>query len=1270
MRVVFGAFTLDPDRRELRHQDRVQPLEPKAFTVLAYLLTHRDRAIAKEELLAACWPGAFVTEASLARCVRVIRQAVADDGGQQQVIKTLRGYGYRFVAPVDALPAPTASLPSRQGQPSSPVGALTEEPSAVAAAVGLPAAGRVDPAVTLPCPQCQTANRATRQFCAACGQALWQPCLHCGFGNDATEHFCGGCGRAVAAPVPLDVRPAPPRAYTPAYVANKILASQQEIVGERKVATVLVASVEGGTAVQPGGASEAADDVVTRGLALLVTEVHRVEGFVSQVARHGFTALFGAPLACEDHAVRALHAALGMQRAFAAYAATLPQPHGMGLTLWLGVHTGPVEVSAISPDLQLAYTAPGATMAVATGLQQLRRDGAIVLSATVQRQATGFFRFTKVGTHRLPELADAVDVAICDGVAPVTSRLEGALARQHTAFQGRMQELALLQTCWARACEGTGQVVCLVGEAGIGKSRLAYECRQAFGAARWHTAQALSYGQTMPYHAVIPLLRTVLGVADTASPTQQRQAIRTHLEVIDPTLAVDTPLLALLLGVSVAAEELPALASEAQRRRLQHACCQVLLQQATDAPLCLLVEDGHWLDPSSQELLDLLMAALARRPILMLCTARPGFRHAWMDYTYFHQVAVAPLGVAKTAALLRDLVRPYGVAPALVTWIHARTGGNPLFVEELVRTMQAQGLFVLRGNLYEVEEAGRLTLPASVQGMVQTRLDRLPAAEKSLLQIAAVIGIEVPVPVLQALVHGTLEELQRRLRALQAAELLYETGAMPSPTYTFKHALVQDAAYQSLLPRTRQQYHQQIAQVLEGQFPDTVATQPALLAQHYTKAGLYRQAVAYWHRAGEGAIQRCAHVEAHAHLTTGLELVTTLPRTLERHQQELALHLALGSALMVSKGFAAPAVEHAYTRARELAQQIGDTRRLFQALRGLRQFYLVHGKLQTAHKLAKQLLRVAEREQDAGLLTTAHSGLGHSYFYRGELAAAHTHSQQGYALYTPEQERALTFLYGVSPGAAALAYAAMACWGLGFPQQALQHSRDAVTLAQATRYPASLALPLAHAAWLHQFRREAFEVQAQAEALLALAHEQGFPFWAAMATVLHGWALMAQGQDAVGIAQIHQGLATYRATGAAMGQTYLRALLVEGYGNVGQVDTGLRLLAEILSVVERTGERMWEAELYRLKGTLLLRQGIPDEHQVETCFQTALAIARRQQAKSLELRAALSLSRVWQQQGKRGEAYDLLAAVYHWFTEGFDTADLQEAKALLEELGI
>ena len=814
-----------------------------------------------------------------------------------------------------------------------------------------------------------------------------------------------------------------------------------------------------------------------------------------------------------------------------------------------------------------------------------------------------------------------------------------------------------------------GQVVCLVGEAGIGKSRLAYECQQAFGAARWRTVQALSYGQAMPYHAVIPLLRTVLGVADTASPTQQRQAIHTHLAALDPALAADTPLLVLLLGVSVTAAELPALDPEVQRRRLQHACCQVLLQQATDAPLCLLVEDGHWLDPSSQELLDLLVAALARRPILLLCTARPGFRHPWTDYTYFHQMAVAPLGAAETAALVRDLVRPYAVAPALVAWIHARTGGNPLFVEELVRTMQAQGLFVLQGNLYEVDEARRHTLPASVQGIVQTRLDRLPAAEKSLLQIAAVIGPAVSVPVLQALVHGTPEELHRRLRALQAAELLYETGTMPSPTYTFKHALVQDAAYQSLLPRTRQQYHQQIAQVLEQQFPDTVATQPELLAQHYTAAGLPTHAIPYWQEAGQQARQRSANQEAVQHLTTGLALLATLPETPARAQQELDLRLALGAALIATKGYAAPEVEQTYTRARALCAQIGDTPQLFPTLQGLCQFYYGRGAFPAARELGEQLYQLAQCEATPTHLLEAHDALGSTLFYLGEYAAARSHLEQGIARTDPTVEGALALHHGVSPGVRCLAIAANVLWCLGYPVQAMQRSQEALALARVLAHPYSLALAQFWMVYLHCRRREAPAVQAQADALLTLATAQGFALWVEVGTCWRGWALAMQGQSEAGLTQLHQGLATVLTTGWTLGQPSCLVLLGEAAGHAGQVAEGLRFLAEGLTAFEASGRGDGLVEVHRLQGELLLRQGPRSTWEAaEACFQQALAIARQQQAKSWELRAATSLSRLWQRQGKRAEARELLAPIYGWFIEGFDTSDLQEARALLVEL--
>jgi predicted ATPase len=485
----------------------------------------------------------------------------------------------------------------------------------------------------------------------------------------------------------------------------------------------------------------------------------------------------------------------------------------------------------------------------------------------------------------------------------------------------------------------------------------------------------------------------------------------------------------------------------------------------------------------------------------------------------------------------------------------------------------------------------------------------------------------------------------------------------------FKHVLIQEAAYQSLLKRTRQQYHQGIGQILAARFAETVETRPELLAHHYTEAGLIESAIVYWQLAGERAVERSAHVEAVMHLTRGLEVLQTLPDTPQRAQQELHLQTALGPALIATKGYAASAVEHTYARARALCQQSGETAELFAALRGLWVFNEARAELRTARQLGEQLLTLAHTLQDPMLLVEAHRALGNTLFWLGEFASARTHLEQGMALYDPQQHRSLAFLYGTDPGVVCLSYTAWALGLLGYADQALQKSDEALALAQCMSHFHSLALALTWAVYLHQARGELPAVQERVEALVALAAEQRFPYWLALGTILGGWALSQQQQAAAGIAQMHQGLAAYRATGAELFRTYWLALLAEAYGTAGQVQEALQVLDEALVLVDQNGERFWEAELYRRKGELLLQSGVWGAEQgAEVCLQQALAVARRQQAKALELRAALSLSRLWQQQGKRAEVYPLLAEVYGWFTEGFATADLQEARALLNAL--
>jgi predicted ATPase len=546
------------------------------------------------------------------------------------------------------------------------------------------------------------------------------------------------------------------------------------------------------------------------------------------------------------------------------------------------------------------------------------------------------------------------------------------------------------------------------------------------------------------------------------------------------------------------------------------------------------------------------------------------------------------------------------------------------------------------------------------------RLDRLVTA-RGVAQLGATLGRHFPYELLHAVSGLDDATLQRELGRLVEAQLLYQRGVPPQATYIFKHALIQDVAYQSLLRSTRQQYHQRIARVLAEQFSDTIATEPELLAYHYTEAGLGEQAIGYWEQAGERALQRSANVEAVSHLTKGLEVLAMLPATPERTQQELTLQTAVGPALIATKGYAAQVVERTYARARALCQQVGETPQLAQVLFGLRLFYQQRADFHAARELEDQLFHLAQRVQDEELLLMAHQALGATAYWLGELPQARIHLEQGAAHYDPQRHRSLTFGAIQHPGVTCLAFGARVLWALGYPHQALQRSQEALTLARELSHPFSLAYALGCAAALHQLRREWQAAQERAEAAIALAREQGFTLWLAMGTILRGWALPLQDQQAERIALMRQGLAAYRATGAAVAQSYFLALLAEAYGKGGKAEEGLCVLAEALKAVAHHGERFYEAELCRLKGELLLMASAAQHAEAEACFQQALAVARRQEAKSLELRAAINLSRLWQQHGKQDAARQLLAPVYGWFTEGFDTADLREAKALLAE---
>jgi predicted ATPase len=729
------------------------------------------------------------------------------------------------------------------------------------------------------------------------------------------------------------------------------------------------------------------------------------------------------------------------------------------------------------------------------------------------------------------------------------------------------------------------------------------------------------------------------------------------------------PFLAPLLALSVPEHRYPSpnLSSQRQRQKTLETLVAILLELAERQPVLFILEDLHWTDPSTLELLGLLLDQTPTASLLVLLTCRTHFQPAWHHRSYLTEMTVHRLSQAQVAQVVNRMTAGKTFPPEVLAQVVEKTDGVPLFVEELTKALLDSGqLQALHGHYACTGSVSAFAIPATLHDSLMARLDHLVTA-KAVAQYAAVIGRGFAYDVLAMVSQLDAATLQRELDRLVAAEIVYQRGVPPRATYTFKHALIQEAAYESLLKSTRQRYHQRIAQVLEAQFPETTQTQPELLAHHSMEAGLSAQAVSFWYQAGQHASQRSAHVEAVAHLTHGLEVLSTLPETPERIRQELALQIALGPMLMVTRGYGSPEVERVYSRARVLSQQVEETAQLFPVLWGLWQFYLATAAYQTSHELGQQLLSLAQGAHDPALLLMAHDALGTTLLFQGALASSLTHFEAGIALYDPQQHRALATRYaGEDPGVVCRGLAALTLWFLGYPDQALTRIQDALRLAHELAHLNSLTETLGLATWVHQFRGETQRTYEQATATITSATEQGFATatFEVWGTLLRGWALAAQGQHGEGIAQMQQGLAACRAIGAEVLRPFSLALLAEAYGKAGQNEAGLALLAEVAT----TGEHLYEPELYRLKGQLTLALCAAHHADAETCLRQALNMTQRQEAKSLELRAAMSLSRLWQRQGKRAAAHALLAPIYGWFTEGFDTADLQEAKALLEEL--
>jgi class 3 adenylate cyclase/predicted ATPase len=1080
------------------------------------------------------------------------------------------------------------------------------------------------------------------------------------------------------------------KAEEPAPAHSTPAASSVE--AERRQLTVMFCDLVGSTALSAQLDPEELREVVRAYQETCTEVIRRYDGHIAQHLGDGLLVYFGYPVAHEDDAQRAVRAGLEIIQAIRG------RPTGDGgqggqqpLQVRIGIHTGLVVVGEIGSSEKREMLALGETPNLAARIQGQANPDEVVISAATYRLVEGLFACEDRGLPELKGVTTPLTLYRVVKESEAQSRFDVAVQAGLTPMVGREEELALLRRRWAQATGGEGQVVLLSGEAGIGKSRLVQELkdRVAQDSAVRIEFRCSPYHQNSAFYPLIEHVQQVLYFAPSDTPQAKVQKLEQTLARYRFPQSDTVPLLATLLSLPYSEAVSPlTLTPQQQKQKTLDALLQWLFEEAERVPVYTVWEDLHWADPSTLEFLALCLDQVPTARMLMLLTFRPEFTPAWTSRSHVSHLVLSRLGRKQTSAIVEQISGGKALPSEVLHQIVAKTDGVPLFIEELTKTV-----------LESIESIGSIksigsAIPATLQDSLMARLDRLGTA-KEVAQQGAVVGRELTYELLSAVSPLTEAALRQELTKLVEAELLYQRGLPPQATYLFKHALVQETAYQSLLKSKRQQYHHQIAQVFEVRFPETTETQPEMVAHHYTQAGLIEQAIPYWQRAGERAVQRSAHIEAINYLTKGLELLQAMPHTSARAQRELTLQVLLGGSLMAAKGFASSEMENAYLRAQELCGQQRDSTQLFPVLFGLWVFYLARAKLQTAREFAMQLLRTAQSMQDPTLLLVAHHALGMTLFFLGEFFRCREYAEQGIPLYDIQQHRSLAFLYASSdPGVFCQGSAARALWHLGYPDQALKMAYNALTLAKELAHPYTVASAVHFTAGLHQFRKEEQAVREQADRLMTLSIDQGLPFFLVSGCIYQGWSLAVQGRGEEGLALMHRGLSKWRAMQAELWQPYFLALIAETYGRMQRINEGLSVVSEALAVADKTGERFYEAELYRLKGTLTLQSKTsprevtgkskagqdqsedtdprplkPDpQGEAEACFLKAIEIARKQQAKSLELRAVMSLSRLWQQQGKKKEAHEMLAEIYGWFTEGFDTKDLQEAKALIKEL--
>ena len=1127
------------------------------------------------------------------------------------------------------------------------------------------------------CSKCGANNRESRKFCGQCGSVLVTSCPQCGACNEPSEKYCGDCGAALATS-------AKTRDDSQLRIIDTPTA--EDVDGERKTVTALFADIKGSMELMEEVDPEDARALVDPALKLMIEAANRYGGFIVQSTGDGIFALFGAPIAHEDHPQRALYAALRMQEEIRGYAARLRETGSLPIEARVGFNTGEVVLRPLTTgEGRVEYTPIGHSTGLAARIQVLAPTGSIAVSDATRKLCEGYFTFTPLGPARIKGVSEPLTVYEVTGLGALRTHFQLSVRRGLTKFVGRQHELEQMKRALELARTSHGGVVAAAGDPGVGKSRLFYEFKATAGFdIKVLEAFSVSHGKASSYLPVIELLKDYFEIVPADDERKRREKVNGKIITLDRSLEDTLPYLFTLLSLNPGEDALAQMDPQIRRRRTHDALKRILFRESLNQPLIVIFEDLHWIDEETQGVLNTLVDSLANARILLLVNYRPEYRQEWGNRTYYTQLRLDPLAGENAGAMLDVLLGvPSRSVPGPCTPSEAgdeisdgtemvrlkhliieKTEGNPFFIEEMVQVLFEEGSLKRNGLIKLTRPLHQIRVPPTVQSVLASRIDRLSTGEKDLLHTLAVLGRQFHLRLVHRVSGAASEELDRLLSRLQIAEFIYEQPAFADVEYIFKHALTQEVAYNSLLSGRRKELHERAGAAIESLYAAHVEDYLEELAHHYSRSNNIQKALEYLRLAADQAFNRSHHSEAITHAGEALSILRSLPENAERLETELALRLRLGQAFAATLGFGAPEVGKAFDRASQLTGLIENADIRFSALGGLWVHHLVQGNHKTAYNLAKQLWQIASENGDERFVIDACWAVGGSLFYLGEFAECAQALQRAVSAYRPGQQLLNTSTSDTLCWV--LEYLTTCLWHLGFPDQALRTRAQTLERAAAIKDPFTAAASWLHLALLRMARRDPRAEQDALEAI-SIASEYGYTSTRLWGEAFYRCQRLQAGctEDIPALLESMQGL---RDMGARLCLPWCASVLAETHGRLNNPSAALTIIDKHLGEIQETCERQAEAELYRLKGEMMLLQDPLAPDDAEHCFRKAIDIARRQGARSWELRATTSLARLLATHGRRGEGRIMLAEIYDWFTEGFDTADLKDAKALLEEL--